>query len=51
MLEFFKKNKAERVIKLVYPVDGTLCPECGTHKTTKKCPHCKKSINMKKTNG
>ena len=47
MFGFFKKNKTEKVIKLVYPA-GALCPECGSYKTTKKCPHCKKSSNIKK---
>ena len=51
MFKFFAKNKPENVIKLVYPMDKTLCPECGTYRTSKICPGCKKINKIKKVRG
>lgn len=47
----FEKNKTENVIRLVYPADKTLCPDCGAYRTSKICPKCKKLNKIKKSRG
>lgn len=51
MFKFFEKNKPENVIRLVYPQDKTLCPDCGAYRTSMMCPQCKKINKMKKARG
>lgn len=51
MFRFFKKRREESVIKLVYPADTTLCPDCGSYKKGKTCSRCKKMKKEKKIYG
>ena len=50
MFDFFKKSSTDKVIKLVYPADVHLCPDCGSYIQNKVCPRCKK-IKKAKSNG
>ena len=51
MFKFFQKNKPENVIRLVYPADKALCPDCGAHRTSRICPSCKRLNKIKKARG
>jgi hypothetical protein len=42
MFKLTSKNKSDKVVKLVYPKDTHLCPECGAYIKNKMCSRCKK---------
>jgi exosome complex RNA-binding protein Csl4 len=42
MFKFFSKNNPDKVIRLVYPKDTHLCPNCGAYVKNKVCSRCKK---------